>query len=157
MTPPINYDTPRVRIEHEWPKCPHSVGIILTLYKHGSKFYYADRAFKIGSIEKSIVERTINSGSNCLKQLAWWEERKLSDLPKYVKLTNPLASWGLPDGCIKEVTEWLFDELGFLHLDIFPNMIEMSVPRKSSCKIEPSTKEQYQTYIQSLNQPAQNG
>lgn len=90
----INYDTSRIRVEHVYLGMPKEikVGSILTLIENWDGDCFNWYVTQDGSCGYSQIEceNVIKSGSNCLKQLAWFEGLADTDFPEYLAYGNAI-------------------------------------------------------------------
>lgn len=71
---------PRIKVAADYPDCPYAVGSIIEIEEdqEGDQ-YLAVSGFIVYFPEKY---------PHLFKKLEWWEERKLEEMPEYVKITS---------------------------------------------------------------------
>lgn len=77
---------PRYKVIAEWPESTFEIGQIITKSDLVEDWLQTDNflhGFKLSAVEKY---------PHLFKKLEWWEERKLEDMPKYVR-------WDYKPGC----------------------------------------------------------
>ena len=91
---PAQLLTPRAKVIAKWPFCPYKVGDIVMPNEHGV-FHFLTTPYRdeFGEAHFSHdyynFEETVKEYPHLLKILPWWEDRKLEDMPKYVRCKDP--------------------------------------------------------------------
>lgn len=107
---------PRYKVINDWPGSPCTIGEILP---------------------SSDLETVYNRYPHLFRPLQWWEERRISDLPNYIRIT----------GDVYKVDEWLNNAGNHPRSVENPNLaIEWHFIAGHSI---PTTLEEYLTYINS--------
>jgi hypothetical protein len=81
----------RYKVIADYPNSDYTVGAILNTHN------YEDRW-------SGVAEDFCNQFPHLFKKLEWWEERKLEDMPKYVKFIDDF--WRYRETEIAEVFNW---------------------------------------------------
>lgn len=128
---------PRYRNEIDFPGNPFKVGDILYLFFDNKSPY---RSWYLAKEEKSEIYLSEHPENykELFKPLKWWEQRKASDMPKYIKFYEPLPT----EHSIWKVNEWRFG----LKRPLVKTDCDV-VWRELSIMDLPATHEQYQSYI----------
>ena len=134
---------PRYKVIAPYPNSPYKVGEILTefFFDNGNSYFSVND--ENGFHDKVISSETIKECPNIFKEVEWWEDRKIEDMPEYVRFSHLPIVW--------KIKKWDFDW--------FKNPIpEKNVQNGETLtilyhfdksKMLPSTQEEYKQYQQS--------
>lgn len=125
---------PRYRVIADYPNSKYPVNSILNFERrvdHNGEYWFCRKP-------EWILSEEADKYPHIFKPLGWWEERELSDLPKYVRLADPNSLWGLPKDCVRQA-HWGNDEYDRLCCDLFPVMVN----NIQLHRLLPATKEEY--------------
>ena len=138
----------RVKVIAPYPNSPYKVGEILTefFFDNGNSYFSVND--ENGFHDKVISSVTINECPNIFIKMEWWEDRKIEDMPEYVKLDpNHYDDYhGSNKEGILKVFAW--DE-GFAYLN--PENDEDFIDN-TNLHFIPSTKEEYEQYLKTKQQ-----
>lgn len=110
---------PRWKVIAGYPYCPYEIGDLVEITDLGTSFHCTTtrewNAFT-ETLDDSVNYFSISVFETWLhlfKKLAWWEERSIEDLPKYVKIVQPdyhysvqeAYKWDIGIGYVK-TKEW---------------------------------------------------
>lgn len=108
---------------------------------------YPSSHFKVGSIKQCAEKESgdvnfYKQYPHLFQELFWWQERKVEDMPEYVKVTR--RNGHLPEGAIYKVEEWRIIKGNFWACN----------PRHyiHADNHEPSTESEYTQYINNKEQ-----
>lgn len=140
--------TPRYKIIADYPNNTVRIGDICHIVNDFGQF----------SFGYPLHQKTLDSYHYLFKKLEWWEERKIEEMPKYLKITERVDSHDnpLPDVYVK-VTKHFSEENGEWRDDsynIFCAKDYMTNDMVSSYNYSdwlPSTEEEYLNYIKTIN------
>lgn len=119
----------RVIVENLWPDCQFNVGDIL---EKVDDFYYSRKGFII----KEVHQRHVEQFPYLMRPLKWWEGRKETELPLYLKHT---------DGRVFKVIKYLMGEPDALGVYFESMDIIFSIKR-----FTPATLGEYNLYLESI-------
>lgn len=130
---------PRVIIENKWPNCPYAVGDILI--QDGDYYWVVDDISWYSKIPKQDVELY----PYLMRPLEWWEERKVEDMPEYIKEASSIYKIGE----FIKVAEW---EMESDEQDIACFRDEKDNHFTWVRAFIPATEAEYLQYVKTLNQ-----
>ena len=133
----------RVKVIAPYPNSPYKVGEILTefFFDNGNSYFSVNKDEKTFP-DRVINSRTINECPNIFRKMEWWEDRKIEDMPEYLK-----------EECTGEVikTEWRWNE----RLEIEGRNIESKEWYETDIATLdslPATIEEYEQYLKTKQQ-----
>ncbi len=113
---------PRYKVIADYPYSPYTIGSLME--DTGTRFLlsrtncYDDFKMDIVEQDNYVSEETILKYPHLFKKLDWWEQRKNSDMPEYIKnrhtgICHKVFEWYRT----KNDTSWLIDiKIDYLHL-----------------------------------------
>jgi len=128
MTKGPNLMTPRVKVIALYPKCGLNIGDILYVAEDGTGWCYM---VDIGLYHNS-VDNVADFPAN-FQPLQWWEDRDVKDMPEYLECPSRKT--------FHKVEKWKINSF----------IIDGRI-KKHYINYIPSTKEDYEAYLQTTNQ-----
>lgn len=142
--------TPRYKVVADYPASPYNVGDILIFWEISQGYDESKRPITLDlqeehgwEIQRRVDEEEFKKFPHIFKPLQWWEERKLEEMPQYIRLTRI--------GLVKKVEKW---HTGLRCFDamhegrIYPYDIETPAHELEQ-RYMPATESEYLTYINS--------
>lgn len=134
---------PRYKVIADYPASPYKVGEVLIFWEISQGYDESKRPITLDlqdsglEFQRMVNEEEFKKYPHLFRPLQWWEERRISDLPNYIRIT----------GDVYKVDEW-FNNVGNHPRSVEnPNLaIEWHFIAGHSI---PTTLEEYLTYINS--------
>src|SRR4051812_22478143 len=85
---------PRYKITSLWPTCMFDVGDILYKYEYptgGGLYCYVTNIIQ-PLMGLSAISEHVESFPHLFEPLPWWKDRKVEDMPEYVKVINEVCA-----------------------------------------------------------------
>lgn len=111
---------PRWKVIADFPENPYCINQILHVFE--SKIFFESSGYHFNPNDYSAI----------FKKLEWWEERKVEDMPEYVK--------SIVNNAVHKVLQYK-DSVVALSYENAPTNVQMF---ESICSLIPSTKEEYE-------------
>lgn len=125
---------PRCKVIADYPKCRYKIGDILYVDDKGSAWIKHEYLFYTDPVE------SVAKYPHLFESLPWWKDRKVEDMPEYVKVTETPDQKLMP-GMVMKLT-WLDSGWGRSdNGEVFPY---------TNC-FEPATRKEYEAYLQTTN------
>ena len=135
----------RYKVIAPYPHSPYKVGDIIK--PNNGRFVLTQTSYRDEFGETVYSEHlhkieTAKDYPHLFQPLPWWAERKVEEMPRFVKWTNPA------DGEIKifEVSNWVSNSLGVLSADVKDAYLFIR-------DVAPATEADYTAYITQTQQP----
>lgn len=129
---------PRYKVIADYPKCHYNVGDIIEPIGGDNWDCYANPT--LGGLTNPDKYRHL------FEPLPWWKERKVEEMPEYVKCLSPNFKWS--KGYIIKVDRWL-KSFGPTLRFYSPDTDKIT---HHPCSFVPATEAEYNTYLQTTNQ-----
>lgn len=153
---------PRYKVILDYPWCPYEVGTTLMVNDDGELY---SEIFGYAASKYKVVQSIADKHPCMFRAMKWWEERKLEDMPDYVRIDKKggfLYNGELElikEGSIVRVGRWYLNAIEELTV-VLPTKPYMHKPRIDSKKPEqfttnifypehgmsPATEEEYMEY-----------